>query len=243
MKGIFFDLYGTLLIYGDLMAAWQRWISTFHTALSERGFETDRADFEELFNGFFSRPAPRATDGLTVYELRARDLLAELGVVADHQDLRTIAGKTVAAWERDVVLDPDAIPVLSAIGKTKSLALISNFDHPPYVYSVLNRLGLRGFFESVVVSGDAGCSKPDPQIFRPALQATGLQPHEVAYVGDAATDVEGALAAGIEPVLIRRASPEGEKSGVDHTDAGADQGIPDSVRVIDSLPALLDLAI
>ncbi|MFC1452257.1 HAD family hydrolase [Verrucomicrobiota bacterium] len=32
-KGVFFDLYGTLLVYGDMEAAWADWLRAFHESL------------------------------------------------------------------------------------------------------------------------------------------------------------------------------------------------------------------
>ena len=39
-------------------------------------------------------------------------------------------------------------------------------------------------FDTVVISGEVGVKKPDPAIFRIALDQTGLQPQDVAFVGD-----------------------------------------------------------
>src|SRR5262249_22018219 len=64
--------------------------------------------------------------------------------------------------------------------------------------------GLARFFKSIVISGEVGVKKPDPGIFRIALEQTGLQADEVVYVGDTQEDVDGAKAAGIRPILIAR---------------------------------------
>jgi putative hydrolase of the HAD superfamily len=50
-----------------------------------------------------------------------------------------------------------------------------------------------------------GVGKPDPKIFRAALDALQVSPLEVVHVGDSMTgDVEGAKAAGIAPILLDR---------------------------------------
>jgi putative hydrolase of the HAD superfamily len=55
----------------------------------------------------------------------------------------------------------------------------------------------------VVDSFVVGVAKPDPAIFPFGLRAIGLEPHEVGYVGDSvATDVVGATAAGLQPILV-----------------------------------------
>ncbi|HWX20591.1 MAG TPA: HAD-IA family hydrolase [Candidatus Binatia bacterium] len=112
------------------------------------------------------------------------------------------------AWQRHVQLDPQTPETLSRLRQTKTLALISNYDHPPYVHRLLREHKLDGFFHIIIISGAVGCKKPDPAIFGLGLQQTGLAPGQVIYVGDTQDDVQGARAAGITPVLIvRRQNP------------------------------------
>lgn len=68
------------------------------------------------------------------------------------------------------------------------------------------KLALNSYFDTIVLSGEAGYEKPDPEIFEIALKNLSLIPEETLYVGDNYhTDVEGAHGAGITPVLIDRA--------------------------------------
>jgi putative hydrolase of the HAD superfamily len=55
----------------------------------------------------------------------------------------------------------------------------------------------------VLDSALVGVEKPDPAIFRAALDALGVAPGEALYVGDLYdVDVVGARAAGMEAVLL-----------------------------------------
>jgi putative hydrolase of the HAD superfamily len=55
----------------------------------------------------------------------------------------------------------------------------------------------------VVDSGILGVAKPDPAIFRPALEALGTEPTRTLYVGDTVhADVHGATAAGMPVVQL-----------------------------------------
>lgn len=55
----------------------------------------------------------------------------------------------------------------------------------------------------LVDSGRVGVEKPDPRIFEPALEALGLPPDDVWYVGDTpAFDIVGARRAGLHPILM-----------------------------------------
>jgi putative hydrolase of the HAD superfamily len=81
------------------------------------------------------------------------------------------------------------------------LGVVSNSDGR--VEEALEAAGLRPYFDVVVDSAVAGVEKPDPAIFRAALDVLGVPPSEALYVGDLYdVDVVGANAAGIPAVLL-----------------------------------------
>ena len=62
--------------------------------------------------------------------------------------------------------------------------------------------GLDGMFQQVIVSGDYGFRKPDPRMYRMALEYFSLQPEEVIFVGnDMLRDVHGAKSIGMKTVF------------------------------------------
>ena len=86
------------------------------------------------------------------------------------------------------------------------LGIVSNSDGR--VEEALTASGLRDYFDVVIDSGRIGVEKPDPAIFRAALDALDVGPEEALYVGDLyEVDVVGARAAGIEAVLLAPSSP------------------------------------
>lgn len=203
VSGIFFDLYGTLLQYGDMSSAWAEWLSAIHATLQDCGFQVSRDSLAEAWDGFFSRPEPPPDGDLTIFERRIQVACSDLALKLDAPQCRKVATAGVGSWHKHVTVDPEAVEVLKSLSD-KTLAVISNYDHPPGVYSMLDRHGLREFFDSVVISGEVGVKKPDPRIFSFALDKAGLTPAEVAYVGDTQEDMQAARAAGIFPILIRR---------------------------------------
>ena len=66
--------------------------------------------------------------------------------------------------------------------------------------------GLDRLAPFIIVSGEMGYEKPDPRIFRDALEAAGLTaPERVLFVGDNPTaDVDGAKRFGMQAAWIRR---------------------------------------
>ena len=203
VKGVFFDLYGTLLQYGDMSSAWTEWLSAIHATLDDCGFQVSRESLAEAWDGFFSRPEPPPDGDLTIFERRIRTACSDLGLDIGELEARKVATAGASSWHKHVTIDPEAIEALKSLS-VKTLAIVSNYDHPPGVYSMLDRHGLREFFDSIVISGEVGVKKPDPRIFSFALDKAGLSPAEVAYVGDTQEDMQAALAAGLIPILIRR---------------------------------------
>ena len=64
-----------------------------------------------------------------------------------------------------------------------------------------------------VTSDRAGAYKPDPRIFRLALNEAGVEPQEAVYVGDSYdTDVRGALASGMHSIWF---NPDGRLAETD----------------------------
>ncbi len=81
------------------------------------------------------------------------------------------------------------------------LAVVSNSDGS--VEKSLSKLGLRHFFEVVVDSHFLGIAKPDPGIFRHALDTLRSNPERTLHIGDMYfADVQGARRAGIHPLLL-----------------------------------------
>jgi putative hydrolase of the HAD superfamily len=98
----------------------------------------------------------------------------------------------------------DVRPALDELaGRGITLGLVSNFE--PWLDEVLALQGITDRFAAVAISGTLGVAKPDPRIFKAALDEAGADPAATVHVGDQpVNDVAGALAAGIIPVLIDR---------------------------------------
>ena len=68
----------------------------------------------------------------------------------------------------------------------------------------LRRTGVADLVDAAVVSQEFGVNKPDPSIFRRALDLIGAQPSETVFVGDnPVNDIGGARAVGMRTAWIR----------------------------------------
>ena len=131
------------------------------------------------------------------------------------------------AWE----VYPEVRGVLAGLAAQGfKLGIVSNWDHR--LPELLARLGLAEHLDAVVYSSEVGIEKPDPRIFAAALARLGVAPEAVLHVGDGRLeDVDGALAAGIHPVLLARGSAR----------VGLAAAVP-VVRDLGELPDLLEAA-
>jgi putative hydrolase of the HAD superfamily len=104
-------------------------------------------------------------------------------------------------WTVAIGGTPEALRRLKEKGHR--MAVVSNAEGR--VAEDLLAAGYDGLFETVVDSFLVGIEKPDPAIFKIALERIGAEPESAVYLGDVpSVDVEGARAAGIAPVLLDR---------------------------------------
>jgi putative hydrolase of the HAD superfamily len=240
VKGIFFDLYGTLLIFNDIDKSWDDWAIAFYELINHK----TKMSFDEFAGScrnFMSRDAKKEnSSGLTTYETKIKKHCDSLGIELSTSELKLIADITPRAWQKYISVAPGAIEVLNELKKNKVLVLITNFDHSPHIRKTLAEFNLDSFFSKIIISDEVNITKPDPAIFNIALDQTGLTSDEVIFVGDnPKDDIEGARAAGIEPVLIIYDTFTSK-----HDYNPGESPIPtsiDNVRIIRSLSELVQL--
>ncbi len=89
------------------------------------------------------------------------------------------------------------------------LGVVSNWDSR--LPALLERLGLAGYFQAVLVSALERVEKPGPEIFRRAAERLGLDAARCTHVGDSPLDdVRGAESAGMRAVLVDRGDRFGD---------------------------------
>ena len=200
LRAVFFDAGGTLVHvdYARVRRALQQTVG--------RAPET-KALAEAEYAGRAAVEAAMVADaGLRDgdrWQLHFVGALTSLGFTPD--ELRRAGPEIRAEHERAnlwTVVQPgaaDALRSLRAAGLT--VACISNSNGT--VEALLSSVGLGAVLDFVVDSGVVGIEKPDPAIFRLALDRAGAAPSEAMHVGDLfPVDVVGARRAGIEAVLL-----------------------------------------
>ncbi len=112
----------------------------------------------------------------------------------------------------------DVRPVLEELtSEGYALGLVSNFE--AWLDELLADLGVREAFGVRVISGIEGMEKPDPRIYRLALERAGVDAADAVYVGDNPEfDIDPPAALGMFPVLIDRRERHAGHAGARITD-------------------------
>jgi putative hydrolase of the HAD superfamily len=173
-------------------------------ALAQRRHERDPGTVRRAFEAEVAYYMPRAHEGRdpeSLLRLRtecARVFLEAAGAPIPAADF---ADDFVGALEFRAVRGAEAaLERLHSAGL--ALACVANWDVS--LEEFLARAGLARFFDAVVSAAEAGAQKPDPRIFRFALERLGVPSERAVHVGDDDVDREGARAAGLafEPVPL-----------------------------------------
>jgi putative hydrolase of the HAD superfamily len=186
------DGYGTLLTLADPLPALQQ-------ALAAHGLERSRDAVQAAFLAEVAHYKPRSLRGGTPEGLAALRLeCVEVFLTAVDADGTIAPEAFVDEFIAALVFEPlpGARETLEGLrSRGIALAMVSNWDCalPEHV----ERAGLGHLFTTVVASAVAGAEKPDPAIFRVALDRLGVDPARALHIGDEANDEQGAAAAGM----------------------------------------------
>jgi HAD superfamily hydrolase (TIGR01549 family) len=239
-KGVFFDFHGTILLSPDIDGAWENWARAFYSRMKGFGLCLSREGFNVFLKDLFNKPEPEFKEkGMSLFERRVNELCDELGVQVSRPEAKEMIEEIINVWYHDMYIEPQTTSILTELKKRYKIAIITNWEHTPRFYMVLNEMGLDGIFDEIIVSDEVGVSKPDPRIFNIALERTGLEPEEVAYIGDGEIDVLSSMNAGVKPILIKRPGSQGNWFyGSEDTSQNIKS---DCVTIIESLEELLHI--
>lgn len=104
----------------------------------------------------------------------------------------------VDAFMDSIVMEPieRAFEVVRALrARGLEVAVVSNWDIG--LTEQLERLGVASLFTAIVTTAEAGAAKPEPAVFRLALEKMGVGAERALHVGDEPGDEDGARAAGM----------------------------------------------
>ncbi|WP_409252619.1 HAD family hydrolase [Bacillus sp. SCS-153A] len=190
MKAILFDLDRTLhdrdaSVIQFLQAQHQRLNSLHHTAIPTTYIDR----FIELeCNGYVWKDQVYASLANEFNLPLSPEELLEDYLVGFHQHCRVMEGAS------------DILSSLRSAGY--KLGMITN-GKTGVQNNTINSLGIRKYFDCIIISEEAGIKKPDPDIFTLAAEALNVTPSECLYVGDHyENDVKAARVSGMKAAWL-----------------------------------------
>jgi putative hydrolase of the HAD superfamily len=206
IKGILFDLFGTLIDIetDESMEEIYRGIAHF---LTYHGVYLHRGEVRDLYYRIMHEQRDRSHEEHpeTIVNAIWEILLNEQGVHPgpDRVLLSTTLAQIYRAISRKRLrLFPDVKEILARLRASYRLALVSDAQ-PFYAHPEIRAVGLEGYFDPIVISADYGFRKPDRRLFQAALDSLGLGPNEAVFVGnDMYRDIYGAGQIGMRTVFF-----------------------------------------
>jgi putative hydrolase of the HAD superfamily len=203
-RALLVDAMGTVVALRPPAPALRRGLSErFGISISLE--QADRALRAEI--AYYRAHLDDGRDADSVKALRRRCAEVLRGALPGGEQLRQVPGEalteTLLASLRFRAYDDAAPALVAARERGERVIVVSNWDVS--LVEVLERIGLMSRIDGVVTSAGVGAGKPSPAIFKAALALAETSAPHALHVGDSVVeDFDGARAAGIEAVLIRR---------------------------------------
>ena len=207
VKAVFFDFYKTLVYF------WPALEDIQEASCKELGLNVNKKKVKRgyaLADEFMSkenaslplanRPPEERDAFFAEYErlvLKGAGVDVTLRLASQVWSMAILVPKQFAPFD-------DAVPALKLLKERGiTVGVISNLRQD--MGKLCDDLGLSPHLDFCMTSEEAGAEKPHPPIFLAALERAGVSASEAVHVGDQyQSDVEGARAVGITPVLLDR---------------------------------------
>jgi HAD superfamily hydrolase (TIGR01549 family) len=209
VEAVLFDLFDTLLLLESEEAYYKPSLRRLYEFLVKNGVDIPFEDFSRVYFEVREKLYSKSRESLEEphFNLRISQALQRFGYNLDVSD-EVVVGATMAfadEFMHYVSIDADAFDVLQKLHGKYKLGLISNFAIPECGWKLLDKFGLKRFFDVVVISGEVNRRKPSSEIFERALKILGVEASKAVFVGDMLDlDVVGPKKVGMKTVFIER---------------------------------------
>ena len=219
IRAFSFDLFDTLIVLDkDLLPVLRlngtAYRSTLPPLLDELAAEYPTLAKADILGALISTMVERPKASLDYQEqpdrLIFQTALGRLGI-AEHERSAMIASR-LCDIQMDVIgraIRPrpgavELLPRLRALGLR--IALLSNLSHASSIGMLLERAGLHGLFDAVILSEQVGFCKPHKDIVRTTLEKLAVSSEHMLHLGDdARADIWGAGSVGIRTIWLNPA--------------------------------------
>ncbi len=201
VDAVLFDMDGTLVdFFGDAERALTK---------AMRRHDLMPHDWETFFAGYVEAAIARYQDyaagRITRDQMRRRRVTEALGQIGQSPaKVESVVADYLHVLNREVTLTPGAGDVVARLAARYRLGVVTN-GFVDTSTQRLERAGLMGHFQAVVVSEELGIHKPEAAVFAEALRRLAATAERSVFVGDSLEhDVAGARAIGMRAIYYRR---------------------------------------
>ncbi|MEO8137371.1 MAG: HAD family hydrolase [Betaproteobacteria bacterium] len=204
IRAVLIDLDDTLVDHHHAVQAALRALHTSDLRLQSLGFEFLVAEWQRVLEEMHDDVA---LGRIPIHEsriIRYRHFYALAGVPVDRAEAEHIAAGHMQTYMASRRVVPGAAAFLAALRPHVRTAVVTN-NTVIEQDEKLATFGLWPHVDALVTSEECRTTKPDPAIFRTALQRLDVDADEAVMVGDSwRNDVVGATACGIRAVWLNR---------------------------------------
>lgn len=170
IKAIIFDCFGVLV--NDVMRTKANEVSEFSPALAENIFALMRA----------------ADRGIISRDEQVQQFAVNMGMSVEEVDKMLARGEA---------RNESLLAEIPRLKKHFKIGLLSNVASRAWVEERLGKANVKKLFDAVIVSGEEGVIKPEPEIFLIAAERLKVKPQECLMVDDLQKNIDGAKAVGM----------------------------------------------
>jgi HAD superfamily hydrolase (TIGR01549 family) len=230
-RAVFFDVDFTLIFPGPTFqgSGYRQFCARYGMDVEAARFDDAVASAAPLLDG-----ADDSTYDAEMFVAFTRHIIEQMGGTGPALD--PCAREIYVEWATNhhFELYDDAPPALERLAAANfKIGLISNSHR--CLDSFQSHFELRHLIAGAVSSSEHGFMKPNPSIFRAAMELVGVSPAESVMVGDSLKqDVEGAINAGMRAIFLHRGDAPHPRE-----DELLSRGVS-TIRSLDALPSLLE---
>lgn len=195
IKAVIFDVDGTLL----------------------DSFEANLNFFQEVLARAGYPETPTREQYTRMYHLNMRAVIEALLTAASVDEIERVyelgRSRTIEYPSDRVRLQEGVVETIKILSEKYLLGIATSRTRES-IYNVSGLAALRHYFRETVAYEDTVEHKPDPAPLLLTARELGVEPHESVYIGDAATDLQAARAAGMKMILYSRYPAEGADASI-----------------------------
>ena len=209
IEGIIFDFGSTLIRFdGEWEHVWPQSLSALEAALHQTGIDWGTQDLIGEFARRMQEYQRNRLGDHVEHTTRAvlGEALASVGIDrVDPEVLAFALEQMYAPTEQHWLRVPGLEMTLNILQRRSlRLGLLSNAADEANVQRLIDKVGVREFFDPILISAAIGSRKPAPGPFLQILEHWRLEPEQVVMVGDRLDqDILGAQQVGLHQIWLR----------------------------------------